>query len=84
MKRGKERPWATRRQRGMPYHADVFAYIQQNYLQDWPNITAADIAQADPQLYSYYNTRKARVGLPKGVELLTGFQARDVKDPDPR
>jgi hypothetical protein len=69
LKRGQERPWATRTRRGLPYQADVFDYITQNYLQEWPNITAAEIARADPQLYAYYKTRKARVGVPEGFKL---------------
>jgi hypothetical protein len=84
LERGREQPWETRTTRGWPHRADVYAYIEATYLRDWPEITAADIARANPALYAYYNTRKARVGVPKGFKLLAGVEARDAKETDPR
>jgi hypothetical protein len=84
LKRGREQPWETRTTRGWPHRVDVYAFIQETYLRDWPQITAADIARANPALYAYYNTRKARVGVPKGFKLLAGAEARDAKETDPR
>jgi hypothetical protein len=83
LRRGAECPWSKRTKRGIPYQADVFEYVRDTYRKWIPGLTQEHLAFADPDLHNYFKKRRSQVGLPKGLDIPTGADARLRAMPDP-